>query len=171
MVNTPTKLICHHTGGTNENPLADTSHHTFEMVDALHKSFGWGKIGYHYFIDKQGQIRQGRGDKEEGAHTKGQNTTSLGICLAGNFDATLPTPEQIKSLTTLLKKKCKEYLISEDQIFPHRRFSPKSCYGRKLSDTWARDLVKDKQEDQIQVLTLKLRILQLKLQIQKLLGL
>lgn len=172
-MNNPTKIVVHHTGGTDSNPLADTSHHTFEMIDALHKKNGWGGIGYHYFISKDGTIKQGRQDKEEGAHTIGQNKTSIGICLAGNFDATLPTPEQTTSLTTLLKKKCNEFLIEPSQIFPHRHFAQKTCYGKLLSDTWASDLLKEPTKTEELTLRLKLmiQILQLKLQIKKLLGL
>lgn len=170
MVNKPNKIIVHHTGGTDANPLADTSHHTFEMIDALHKAKGWGGCGYHYFIDRTGKVTQGRQDNEEGAHTVGQNTSSIGICLAGNFDATLPTKEQTEWLTSLLKQKCKQYLISD--IYPHRHFSPKSCYGSRLSDTWASDLIKEPEtvENKTLKLQLQLKILQLKLQIMKLLG-
>ena len=175
MTNKPDKIIVHHTGGSDTNPLADTSSHTFEMIDALHRAKGWGGCGYHYFIGKDGRVNQGRQDLEEGAHTIGQNTKSIGICLAGNFDATLPTSEQTNALKNLLRQKCKQYLISEKEIFPHRLFAPKSCYGSKLSDTWAKDLLIDAPvQAPDQELTMKLRlqikILQLKIQIMKLLG-
>lgn len=164
-MNKPTKLIIHHTGGTNADPLADTSHHTFKDVDSYHKSLGWGGCGYHYFIEKDGKVTQGRKDSEEGAHTIGQNTSSLGICLAGNFDLTLPTQAQEDALRDLLKQKTKEHNIS--QILPHRAFAKKSCYGKKLSDTWASDLV----NDQATILNLQIKILMLKIQIMRLLGL
>lgn len=141
MKNEPKYLIVHHTGGTDLDPLADTSHHTFEIVDAYHKSLGWGKIGYHYFIDNAGNVTQGRKDDEEGAHTIGYNTQSLGICLAGNFDATLPTEEQINTLTKLLNDKVKQYGIPLEKIVPHRFASNKTCFGSLLADDWARRLV------------------------------
>ena len=141
--NIPKTLIIHHTGGTDLDPLADTSHHTFEIVDGYHKSLGWGKIGYHYFIDRTGKVTQGRKDDEEGAHTKGQNLTSLGICLAGNFDATMPTQEQVSALKTLLKEKLTQYAIPASNVVPHRKYASKTCFGRKLSDTWAQDLLKE----------------------------
>src|SRR3990167_2696425 len=139
--NKPDKLIVHHTGGTDANLLADTSHHTFKIVDDFHRAKGWGKIGYHYFIEKSGKLTQGRADNEEGAHTIGQNRTSLGVCRAGNFDAPLPTPEQVDTLRKLLKEKCAQYSIPAAQIFPHRHFSSKSCYGKNLTHDWARALV------------------------------
>lgn len=143
-MNTPKYLIVHHTGGTDADPLADTSSHTFEIVNAWHVQKGWGKIGYHWFIDKSGKKTQGRMDNEEGAHTIGYNEQSLGICLAGNFDVTMPTKEQIETLTNLLVIKSKQYAIPLENIVPHRFASPKTCYGKLLGDDWARKLLTPK---------------------------
>lgn len=141
-----THLIIHHSGGTDANPLQDSSNYTVKQCDADHKlrfgmksSLGW-YVGYTYFIDKKGVITQTRKDGEEGAHTIGLNSTSIGICLAGNFDATLPTEAQKVALKGLLEKKVKEFNILPSSIVPHRKFANKTCYGKKLSDTWARDL-------------------------------
>lgn len=147
-VNAPEWLIIHHTGGTDANPLTDTSHHTFEIVDYYHKGLWSFKsslghyIGYHYFIEKDGKITQGRADQDEGAHTKGMNLKSLGICLAGNFDLTLPTEAQITALTELLKELSIKYSIPVANIVPHRKFANKTCYGNKLANDWAANLVK-----------------------------
>lgn len=140
--NFPEFIIVHHTGGTDTNPLADTSSHTFEIVDIYHKSLGWEAIGYHYFIEKDGNIKTGRPEDYHGAHCIGYNEKSIGICLAGNFDLTLPTQEQINSLRELLSKIREKYKIPLENIVPHRKFAQKTCYGSKLPDTWARSLVK-----------------------------
>lgn len=142
MLNIPEYLIVHHTGGTAKDPLADTSHHTFEGVRNSHLAKGWEDIGYHYFIDKAGKITQGRKEDYHGAHAIGYNQKSLGICLAGNFDLTLPTQEQTNSLKGLLSGLRERYNILLDKIIPHRAVANKSCYGNKLPDTWARSLVK-----------------------------
>jgi len=147
-INVPKWLIVHHTGGTDASPRADTSHHTFEIVDNYHRGL-WNfrsslghYIGYHYFIDKNGKVTQGRADTEEGAHTKGMNLKSIGVALAGNFDATLPTAEQTEALTELLKELSIKYTIPVTNIVPHRMFANKTCYGNKLGNKWAADLVK-----------------------------
>lgn len=140
MKNVPEYIIVHHTGGTNANPLADTSHHTFKIVDEYHKSLGWEMIGYHYFIEKDGALKAGRAENYHGAHTIDYNQKSIGICLAGNFDITLPTQEQINTLKTLLTDIRNRYLIPLDKIVPHRKFANKTCYGMKLDDNWARSL-------------------------------
>ena len=60
MLNTPQYIFVHHTGGTDKDPFADTSHHTFEGVKNYHLSLGWQDIGYHYFIEKDGTVHTGR---------------------------------------------------------------------------------------------------------------
>ena len=142
-------LVIHHTGGTDLNPMADTSNHTFEIVDQYHKNLGWGKIGYHYFISKEGDVKQGRMDFEEGAHCNqvlsgvSLNVQSLGIALAGNFDLTMPTVGQIKALKDLIKSKMLEYNIPLANVVPHRKFASKSCYGQHLSDEWIKTILNE----------------------------
>ena len=140
-MNTKEYLIIHHTGGTDANPLADTSHHTAKIVDEYHKSKGWDGIGYNYFIEKDGKTVIGRNIEKTGAHTIGYNDKSIGICLAGNFDATLPTLAQEKALTILLNELRIKYQIPVQKIVPHRTFANKSCYGRRLADDWAQKMV------------------------------
>lgn len=151
MKNTIKEIIVHHTGGTEENPLFDTSNQSFEVVNEYHRNsprtwlgyysaFGYA-IGYHYYIDKQGKVTQGRSDTEIGAHTVGHNDCSIGICLAGNFDVTLPTQEQIEALKGLLNTLRAKYNIELENIVPHRHFANKSCYGRLLSDDWITKLL------------------------------
>jgi hypothetical protein len=152
MTNKPYWLIVHHTGSTDDNPHASTRHHTFEMVNQWHginpnirldkpSSLGYW-IGYHYFIEADGKITQGRLDTDVGAHTRGRNYESIGICLAMNADVELPTDAQKTALAGLLAELSAKWGIPRDRIVPHRKFAPKTCYGLLLPDNWARDLVK-----------------------------
>lgn len=143
----PAYIIVHHSGGTDANPMQDSSGYTVVQCNADHKarfnmlsSLG-SYVGYQYFIDKNGVVTQCREDDEEGAHTIGRNKDSIGICLAGNFDATLPTDAQVSSLRDLLKKKMAVWGIPASNIVPHRTYAKKSCYGKRLADNWARSLV------------------------------
>ena len=68
---------------------------------------------------------------EMGCHTVGKNDC-IGICLAGNFDASVPNIDQEASLRGLLKALAKDKSIKP---VPHRKFAPhKSCYGSYLSN-------------------------------------
>ena len=147
-MNKPEYIILHHTGGTDLNPKADTSNQTMEIIDAWHakqkfpvSSLGW-YCGYHYVIEKYGKIRKARQEDEEGAHTVGQNNTSIGICLTGNFDVYLPTSAQIASLKGLLRELVQRYGLAHYRVVPHRFFATKSCYGVRLPDNWGQTLLK-----------------------------
>jgi hypothetical protein len=96
--------------------------------------------GYHVFIEPDGTELRYREDWEEGAHTKGHNLDSLGVCLAMDGDREFPTDAQVKTLKERLRKWCAGYQIPAAKIYPHRAFSAKSCYGYMLADDWARKL-------------------------------
>lgn len=140
--NLPEWIIVHHSGGTDANPLADTSHHTAQIMEEYHLSKGWDGLGYQYVIHKDGAVWKGRPEHVQGAHTVGYNQKSIGICLAGNFDATMPTKEQENALRTLLVAISSKYSIKPENIVPHRKFAVKTCYGKNLGDDWARNLIK-----------------------------
>ncbi len=136
MNNRPDKIIVHHDGVSRTGP-------SLRIVDAAHKErdFPLSKlgfyVGYHWVIERDGQIARTRFDEEIGAHTVGQNDKSIGIFLAGDFDAEMPTQAQERELGVLLHHYCDLYKLDEYDIFPHRKFAQKSCYGSKLGDTWA----------------------------------
>lgn len=82
-------------------------------IEAWHKAppMNFSKIGYHFVIRRDGTIENGRSVDEVGAHARGHNDLSVGICLVGgvkksggklvaenNF-----TPEQFDSLWYLLR--------------------------------------------------------------------
>jgi hypothetical protein len=145
-MNIPKVIIVHHSGGIESDPLFDTSNQTFEIIRDYHVSLGWGDIGYNWLIEKSGKICKGRDEDIDGAHTIGMNNQSIGICLVGNFDLTLPTKEQEESLKIVYQDLITRYPNLKDQIFPHRKYSTKTCYGENLSDNWAYLLVQDKKE-------------------------
>lgn len=138
--NHPRMIIVHHSGGTDRDPMADTSGHTAQSMEAYHLSKGWEGLAYQYVIHSNGDIWLGRPEFYHGAHTTNYNFESIGICLSGNFDFSLPTKEQEISLVKLIKDILARY-PNIGEIYPHRKFADKSCYGKRLSDVWARDLI------------------------------
>lgn len=46
---------------------------------------GWSDIGYHFVIKRDGSIESGRPLDRAGAHVKGYNSVSWGVCLAGGM--------------------------------------------------------------------------------------
>ena len=77
----PEYLIVHTAAHWTHNQECDTS---AAEIDRWHKARGWRMIGYHYGIRWNGTIEKGRTDTMQGAHTRGLNSRSLGICLSGH---------------------------------------------------------------------------------------
>jgi N-acetyl-anhydromuramyl-L-alanine amidase AmpD len=57
-------------------------------VKRWHKDRGWSDIGYHYLIDRDGTIADGRPVERAGAHAKGYNSNSIGIAIFGGHGGT-----------------------------------------------------------------------------------
>ncbi len=69
----------------------------------------FGFTGYHYYITRSGQVYQTRHEQLVGAHARGYNQHSLGVCYEGGLDqqgrpADTRTPRQKKALLLLLKQ-------------------------------------------------------------------
>jgi N-acetyl-anhydromuramyl-L-alanine amidase AmpD len=97
-----------------------------KAIDAWHKRRGWSGIGYHYVIKLDGTIEKGRPDAKIGAHVKGYNRKSIGICYIGGLAKNLApkdtrTPQQIAALKQLLIELKTRHPKAE--IRGHRDFS------------------------------------------------
>lgn len=77
--------------------------HDISAIDIhkMHLGFGWNGIGYHKIIRRSGKIENGRPEYWIGAHVKGKNEISLGVCLIGRDKF---TKKQFESLERVLKK-------------------------------------------------------------------
>lgn len=79
-----------------------------KLIDEWHRKRGWRKVGYHYVIKLDGTIQKGRAESEIGAHVKGHNSDTIGICYIGGLDKGLKpkdtrTEAQKQSLLSLIK--------------------------------------------------------------------
>ena len=55
-------------------------------TDPKPKGRGWSDIGYHYVIKRDGTLQLGRPLERAGAHVRGQNKHSVGLCLVGGMN-------------------------------------------------------------------------------------
>lgn len=99
-------------------------------IDRWHKAQGWSGIGYHYVIDIDGKVETGRAEYQTGAHTKGHNANSIGICYIGGLDINgkpkdTRTPEQRKSLAELVARLKVKY--PKATVHGHNEFANKDC--------------------------------------------
>ena len=79
-------------------------------IHKMHLGFGWDGIGYHKVIKRNGLIENGRPEFWIGAHVKGKNDVSLGVCLIGRNKF---TEKQFFSLENVLRSWRKSYPKTE----------------------------------------------------------
>lgn len=81
--------------------------------------------GYHYVVRRSGQIEMARSDDETGAHCKGHNKDSIGICWVGRHK---PDSEQMKSLILITASVLMKHGLEPKNVFGHCELNPgKSC--------------------------------------------
>ena len=124
-----TKYLVVHCSATINNPDFD-----WKTIDRMHRQKGWICIGYHYVIRTDGTIEEGRPLGTIGAHVKGHNEESVGICLIGGTDLKGNsvdnfTKAQKDSLLKLLEWLQKDVYADEaPTVLGHRDFGvPKAC--------------------------------------------
>lgn len=99
-------------------------------ITRWHQARGFRTIGYHYVIQPDGTIRQGRPIEEVGAHCQGHNAHSIGICYIGglSMDA-IPSDTRTEAQKAALRKLLHELLTQfpHATIHGHNEFAAKAC--------------------------------------------
>lgn len=100
---------------------------------------GWSDIGYHFVVYLDGSVHVGRPLERSGAHTRGQNSISIGVCYIGGVekDGKTPkdtrTPEQKATLDVLLWGLMKQYNAT---LHGHNEFAAKACPSFIVADEY-----------------------------------
>lgn len=68
---------------------------TIEEIDSWHRDRGFAMFGYHRFIDVEGGRHQGRPFARRGAHVEGENSGTVGLCIAGGLNEDLKPEEEM----------------------------------------------------------------------------
>ena len=116
-----------------QRPFEDTTAAAIHKYHQEHN--GWAGIGYHYLIRQGGMIEQDRLRGKLGAHAKDNNETSIGVCLAGNFDIGNPTEQQMAAVKELCYWLCRKYNLNPRKkgvIVGHRGLNDTACPGKNL---------------------------------------
>ena len=114
-------------------------YHSAEDIDVWHRHRGFKRnlliapehrpelsaIGYHFVIRIDGRIESGRPLNESGAHTRGHNRGSIGICLIGRDQYSQQQWQALEQLIKLLEKQ----LGTELKVLGHNQLSNKTCPG------------------------------------------
>ncbi len=136
------RLIVHWSASGSETTLEDIRR--WHVVGN-----GWRDIGYHLVIlhpagclkppkAASELIVAGRPDQLVGAHTRGFNTNSLGICLVSGPASPLHGWQK-EALAECLEALLKTHKLSWSQVFVHSDFAKTACPGdqiRTLVENW-----------------------------------
>lgn len=99
------------------------AHDSAAVIEEWHKQRGFSSIGYHYVITKKG-IEFGRPVDIKGAHCKGHNEKSIGICVTGRDWFTTKQSDNLKLLVGILK----HAFPTINKVTPHNRYDKtKTC--------------------------------------------
>lgn len=98
-------------------------------INRWHLYRGFRKIGYHWVVCLNGSVEPGRPECEIGAHTKGENLSSIGVCYVGGLRKGQPadtrTPAQKRALRALITELKGRYPTAT--VHGHREFAAKAC--------------------------------------------
>ncbi len=92
----------------------------------------WADIGYHYVVDAQGRVWEGRSIRYQGAHVQDHNENNMGILCLGNFERQSPTREQTAALDRFVATQMRSYGVPLSRVYTHRELNPTECPGRNL---------------------------------------
>lgn len=112
-------------------------------LEVCHRHRGFNGAGYHFYIRKNGDIKNTRPLEKPGAHALGYNAHSIGICYEGGLDvryrpADTRTEWQKHSLRVLIRTLLMDY--PGCRVCGHRDLSPdRNGDGRISPEEWVKE--------------------------------
>lgn len=112
-----------------------------EEIRRWHLDRGFSDIGYHRVIRRDGTVEIGRPVEKPGAHVKGHNADSIGVCLVGGMGSREKpdcnyTASQWEALERVVIELVMRYPVAD--IVGHRDLdSGKACPVFDVSAWWA----------------------------------
>ncbi|GAE29903.1 peptidoglycan recognition protein family protein [Halalkalibacter hemicellulosilyticus] len=107
-------IAIHHSATTSGSAEAFARYHVNEL--------GWPGIGYHYVVDRNGQISHCHDIEVVSYHVGNSNRYAIGICMVGDFRTQTLTKEQRQATLRLTRKLMDDLAISVDNVWGHDEF-------------------------------------------------
>lgn len=99
-------------------------------IDRWHRARGFNGIGYHFVIALDGTVMKGRDITLAGAHCKGHNANSIGVCYVGGCDASMnPADTRTPAQRTALQRFIRHLrdLYPGATVHGHNEYAAKAC--------------------------------------------
>jgi len=117
---------------------------TVQDVTRWHKARGWRTIGYHWLVGLEGERWMGRPESEIGAHVRGHNTGSIGVCYVGGGkpgawrDTRTAAQEEafVEVIEDLMGRHPIRYIVGHNDFDPHKAcpcFDARAEYAHLLN--------------------------------------
>lgn len=131
--------------------------YSVDRLERDHQKRGFETVGYHYYIRRDGAIYPLRKHHEVGAHCKGYNSCSLGICYEGG----VADDGKAEDTRTLEQKWALEHLLlvlhtmyPKARIVGHRDLSPDvDGDGKIMPREWIKECPSFDAEDTYRYIT------------------
>jgi N-acetylmuramoyl-L-alanine amidase len=130
---TPRKITLHH-GGVAFLRDKDPQQYLRNLQTWSRNTRGWVDIPYHYLIDLDGRVYEGRDVMIAGdTNTEYDPAGHALIVVLGNFDEVEPNQAQLASVTATMVMLAKRFSIPETAIAGHKDFAASTaCPGKSL---------------------------------------
>lgn len=124
----------HHTAVADTWPGLQGEIAEMRSIQRYHQdSKGWSDIAYSWVVFPSGNVFEGRGWGVAGAHTKGHNSSSHGICFAGNFQHDHPTEAALEAARALIRWGAEKGVVARPfNLGGHRDVAATACPGQNL---------------------------------------
>ncbi|MEM1445833.1 MAG: peptidoglycan recognition family protein [Planctomycetota bacterium] len=127
------RITVHHAGGQAFWATdARSTYKTLESIRGGHRSNGWADIGYHFIVDRDGRVLEGRNLRYQGAHVSENNEHNVGVMVLGNFNEQSPSRRQLTALNATLNALAAAYQVPVHRVYTHRELGKTACPGRNL---------------------------------------
>lgn len=129
----PSRITLHH-GGVAFLRDRDPMQYLRNLQTWSRNTRGWADIPYHYLIDLDGRVYEGRnvlfaGDTNTEYDPKGHAL----IVVLGNFEEVEPYPAQLEAVVSTMTMLARRFNLSADVIAGHKDFSAQTaCPGKSL---------------------------------------
>jgi hypothetical protein len=139
---TPWRITVHHSAEPIASGSLAATKAEVRRIQQFHQDGrGWADIGYHFLVDREGRVVEGRPLDFQGAHAFGDNNIgNIGICLLGNFAAdterggsyavvqSVPAA-QLAGLEELVETLRSHYGIARGEVHGHSEMRGTECPG------------------------------------------